>query len=93
MTLGAAVVGTAREASRRAVVLPASALWSSGATPAVWVIDPTAHTVALKPVTIDSYTTQSVVVASGLNVGDQVVTEGGKLLHPGQAVTVQGGQQ
>lgn len=91
MTLGAAVTGTVREKSRQAVVLPASALWSSGASPAVWVVDPASHVVSLKPVGIESYTTASVVVGSGLSVGDQVVIQGGKLLHPGQEVTIEGG--
>lgn len=91
MTLGAAVTGTAREMKRQAMVLPASALWSSGAAPAVWVIDPASHIVSLKPVTIASYTTNSVVIGGGLAVGDQVVIAGGKLLHPGQEVTTDGG--
>lgn len=90
MTLGVAVAGTAREEPRQAVVLPASALWSQGATPAVWVVDPASHAVSLKPVVIETYTSADVVIASGLAVGDEVVTEGGKLLYPGKQVAVQG---
>jgi RND family efflux transporter MFP subunit len=90
MALGAAVAGTARGQSRQAVVLPWSALWSSGATPAVWLVDPANHTVSLQPVTIAAFDTASVAIASGLSAGQQVVTEGGKLLHPGQVVRVEG---
>lgn len=91
MTLGAAVTGTARGKSRKRVVLPASALWKIDSGPAVWVIDPKTHKVSLQTVEIGSYATDKVIIASGLETGELVVTEGGKLLHPGQIVTVEGG--
>jgi multidrug efflux pump subunit AcrA (membrane-fusion protein) len=44
----------------------------------------------LKPVTVDSYETGTVVIKGGLQAGDRVVVDGGKLLSLGQSVTYDG---
>jgi membrane fusion protein, multidrug efflux system len=87
MTLGSPVTATVRRAPRPRMVLPWSALTAAGRSPAVWIVDPATRMVGLRVIVVDSYETGSVVVASGLSPGDRVVTEGGKLLSPGQTVT------
>jgi multidrug efflux pump subunit AcrA (membrane-fusion protein) len=58
--------------------------------PAVFVVDPKTSTVALKNITVETYETNSFVVSGGLEIGERVVTDGGKLLRPGQTVTFDG---
>jgi RND family efflux transporter MFP subunit len=91
MTLGAAVAGTARWKPVEQIALPWSALMAMGSVPAVWVVDPGTGTVSLKPVTVDSYGTGTVVIKGGLQPGERVVVDGGKLLSLGQSVTYDGG--
>lgn len=88
MTLGAAVTGSMPVRARKAILLPWEAMFSDNAKPAVWVVDPASKTVSLKPVDILSYDSGSVAVASGLETGEQVVTAGVQLLHPGQVVEI-----
>jgi RND family efflux transporter MFP subunit len=87
MTLGAAIAGTARWKPVKQIVLPWSALMATGSAPAVWVVEPGTGTVSLKPVTVDSYETGTVLIKGGLQQGDRVVVDGGKLLSLGQSVT------
>jgi RND family efflux transporter MFP subunit len=91
MTLGAAVAGTAQWKPVKQIALPWSALTAMGSAPAVWVVDPGTRTVSLKPVTVDSYGTGTVVIKGGLQPGELVVVDGGKLLSLGQSVTYDGG--
>ena len=60
---------------------------ATGSSPAVWVVEPKSRTVSLKPVAVDSYQTGTVVVKAGLQPGERVVVDGGKLLSLGQSVT------
>jgi RND family efflux transporter MFP subunit len=87
MTLGSAVAGTVRWKPVNQIVLPWSALMEMGSMPAVWVVDPRTRTVSLKPVTVDSYQTGIVVIKAGLQPGERVVVDGGKLLSLGQPVS------
>ncbi|WP_246791275.1 efflux RND transporter periplasmic adaptor subunit [Bradyrhizobium commune] len=91
MTLGSAIAGTARWKPMNQIVVPWNALMATGATPAVWVVDPQTRTVSLKPVTVDTYETGVVVVHDGLQPGERVVIDGGKLLSVGQSVSYEGG--
>jgi membrane fusion protein, multidrug efflux system len=91
MTLGSAVAGTGRWKPRSRITLPWSALTASAAaSPAVWLVDPASKTVSLRPIAIDEYGTGTVIIRSGLEPGDRVVTDGGKMLSPGQKVTFEG---
>jgi RND family efflux transporter MFP subunit len=90
MTLGSAVAGTARWKPVKQIVLPWSVLMATGSAPAVWVVEPRTRTVSLKPVTVDSYETGTVVIKGGLQPGERVVVDGGKLLNLGQSVTYDG---
>ncbi|MBR1218911.1 efflux RND transporter periplasmic adaptor subunit [Bradyrhizobium sp. U87765 SZCCT0131] len=90
MTLGSPVTGTATARPERRIILPWGALTAVGSAPAVWVIDDKSRAVALKPITVEEYGTGTIVVKSGLDPGERVVTDGGKLLSPGQVVTFEG---
>lgn len=83
---GTSVGGRVKGSSAPVVVLPIAALADMGGAPAVWVVDPTASTVALKPIAVGRYETDRVVLASGLSKGDVVVTAGVNLLREGQRV-------
>lgn len=86
MRLGATVTGSVTLKAPDGVELPASALTQTEGKPAVWVVDPKAMTVALRPVTVARYDSASVVIAQGLKTGDTVVTAGVQVLRPGQKV-------
>jgi RND family efflux transporter MFP subunit len=92
LLLGAVVVGTLTLPEEPSLRLPAAALTSSNGKPAVWRVDPVAHTVLLTPVTVERYTTDAVVIASGLQDGAIVVTAGTQALYPNQKVRWQGDQ-
>jgi RND family efflux transporter MFP subunit len=92
MTLGSAVAGTRTSESVAQITVPWTALMASGEKPAVWAVDPKTSTAQLKAVTIGRYEADSVVIKDGLEPGERVVVEGGKLLSAGQPVTFDGGQ-
>ncbi len=90
MTLGSAVAGTGKWKPTAQITLPWTALMAIGSRPAVWIVDRATRTVSLKPVTVGGYEGGSVMVKSGLEAGDRVVVDGGKLLSSGQPVTYDG---
>jgi membrane fusion protein, multidrug efflux system len=90
MTLGSAVAGTVKAKAQQQIALPWSALAAAGSKPAVWTVDPVTKTAALKPVTIGGYEAREVLIKAGLEPGERVVIDGGKLLSNGQAVTYEG---
>ncbi|MBY0296150.1 MAG: efflux RND transporter periplasmic adaptor subunit [Methylobacterium sp.] len=90
MSLGAVVIGRGRFRPQEAVSLPWSALFRWRDAPAVWVLDPQSRTVTPKPVEIARYAGSAIVLSSGVEAGEQVVTAGIQLLRPGQKVAVVG---
>jgi multidrug efflux system membrane fusion protein len=68
-------------------LLPSTSIYQTGdGGPAVWVFDPDAGKVALRPVAIAQYREDGVVIASGLAAGEWVVANGANKLHEGQRV-------
>jgi membrane fusion protein, multidrug efflux system len=92
MTLGSAVAGTGRFRPATQIILPWAALMAKGSQPAIWVVDPANNTASLKRVTIGGYEAGAVIIKEGLEPGERVVVDGGKLLSSGQLVTYQGDQ-
>ncbi len=86
MMLGSPIVGEWRVKPVTKIILPWSALTAAQNGPAVWVVDPKTSVVSLKDIVVETYETNSFVVGTGLSVGERVVTDGGKLLRPGQLV-------
>jgi membrane fusion protein, multidrug efflux system len=87
MTLGSAIAGTVSAKAAADFTVPWTALMAMGSRAAVWIVDPKTKTASLRPVTIDGYKTGAVQIKSGLDAGDRVVVDGGKLLSPGQSIT------
>jgi multidrug efflux pump subunit AcrA (membrane-fusion protein) len=90
MTLGSAIAGTVKAKAQKQVALPWSALMAAGKKPAVWIVDPATGTASLKPVTVGGYEAGEVLIKTGLEPGERVVIDGGKLLSVGQSVTYEG---
>ena len=86
MSLGAAVTGVGRFKPDNVFALPWGAFFAENGQPAVWTVDPRSHVAALKPITVDSYRTGELLVRSGLEAGDIVVTAGTQLLLSGHIV-------
>jgi membrane fusion protein, multidrug efflux system len=87
MGLGAVVVGRGRFAPREAVVLPWSALYRYDGRPAVWIYDRDKANVAIRPVVIERYGPDVIVVGEGVEPGERVVVAGIQFLRPGQVVS------
>ena len=87
MTLGSAVSGTAGMKSATEITVPWTALMATGSKPAVWIVDPKTKTASLRAVTVGAYEAGAVLIKGGLEAGERVVVDGGKLLSSGQPVT------
>ena len=87
MRLGANVVGTVTLDQGRTVTIPGSAFFQKDGKPAVWLVEKDG-TVQLKPIAVDRYQGDLVIVGSGLAKGDVVVTAGVQKLLPGQKVAL-----
>jgi RND family efflux transporter MFP subunit len=92
MRLGATVTGRLDIGSGKGITVPASALTAIDRSPALWIVDPANLTVKLRPVEVLRFDPGSVVISSGLDVGELVVTAGVQALHPGQKVRLLGAQ-
>ncbi|MDI9239839.1 efflux RND transporter periplasmic adaptor subunit [Lysobacter sp. LF1] len=86
MRLGTTVTGRLPLSATVGIAVPTTAVMRSGREPAVWVVDPKVKTVSMRVIRIQSSDPYEVVVASGLNAGDTVVTAGVQALRPGQKV-------
>jgi RND family efflux transporter MFP subunit len=86
MLLGSVVSGRMKLAGEQLVVIPASALMTSGSNPAIWLVDRATSTVSLRNINILRHEPGSVVVGDGLAPGDTVVIAGVQALRPGQKV-------
>jgi RND family efflux transporter MFP subunit len=87
MRLGANVVGSVTLNQGSSITIPGSALLQKDGRPAVWLVGKDG-TVQLKPITVQRYEGDSVVVGDGLARGDVVVTAGVQKLLPGQKVSL-----
>jgi len=92
LRLGSTVTGRMEIGGGAAIEIPASALTRADGQPAVWVVDPAAQTVALRPIEVLRYDPARVLVSGGLERGDVVVTAGVQALRPGQKVRLLGQQ-
>jgi len=67
-------------------IVPYGSLTAVGDSPAVWLIDPDTHAVSLSPITISRHVDGHVIIESGIEPGQQIVTTGTQLLYPGRIV-------
>jgi len=93
MFLGATVLGQLKLKPESLIEIPSSSLTMMEDKPAVWVVDTKNQNVHRQEITLARYAPDSVIVTSGLNAGERVVTAGVQTLHEGQVVKVLGGDQ
>ncbi|MBH0203326.1 MAG: efflux RND transporter periplasmic adaptor subunit [Nitrospira sp.] len=86
MFLGSTVVGRLRLQAGTLIEIPSSALVMADKQPAVWIIDPNTSTVHKREITVARYHPNAVVVASGLQPGERIVTAGAQSLSNGQKI-------
>ncbi len=86
MRLGTTVTGSANLTQAPVISVPASALTTFDNKPAVWVVDPSSKTVAIRNVEVKRYEAASVIISQGLDSGEIVVTAGVQALYPGRKV-------
>ena len=67
--------------------LPTTAIFHQGNAPAVWVINPGASTLELRPVTVRSYSDHSTTISGGLKDGETVVLAGVHTVYAGEHVS------
>jgi len=86
VALGMTATVTLARASGAAVArLPLAAVFNRGEGPSVFVVND-ARTLAIRPVTVASFTERVALVTGGLREGDEVVTLGVQKLEPGLKV-------
>lgn len=90
MRLGSTVNGTVQLDTAPVIAIPASALTEANRQPAVWIVDPANLTVSLRNVELLRHDPGTVVISSGLDEGEIVVTAGVQALHPGQKIRLLG---
>ncbi|WP_295456196.1 efflux RND transporter periplasmic adaptor subunit [uncultured Thiodictyon sp.] len=90
MRLGSTVTGSVHLGGTSGIQVPASALTASQGQPAVWVLNESTNTVALRNIDVARYELDRVLVAHGLDAGELVVTAGVQTLRPGQQVRLLG---
>jgi RND family efflux transporter MFP subunit len=90
MRLGTTVTGRMQMTSSPTIEIPASALTEFDHRPALWVVDPSSLTVALRNVEVQRHNPATVAISEGLKTGEIVVTAGVQALHPGQKVRLLG---
>jgi len=86
LPLGATVVGHAQARAVQAVILPASALTIAGTAPAVWVISPSDSRLELRPVEVEAFKNEHVIIKGGLSEGERVAIVGPRAMRPGLLV-------
>jgi membrane fusion protein, multidrug efflux system len=75
---------------KTAIRLPLTAIHNKHGQPLVWIVDGKTSQVATRAIKLGSAHTDHVIVASGLEGGETVITAGVHMLHTGQKVKVAG---
>lgn len=73
-----------------AVVVPVTALRHGSTGDYVYVLNAAERTVSLRPVQLGQATTEKIVITSGLQTGERVITEGADRLKDGASVVLPG---
>ncbi len=93
MRLGATVTGRTHMRASTGIELPSTALTTFENKPAVWVVDRKSYEVSLRSVELERQDSHSIIVKSGVEGGEIVVTAGVHALRPGQKVRLLGAAQ
>lgn len=84
--IGSLVTATYATDGAPLMTLPASAIVEADGGAGVWRVTPDVRTVELVPVELGPEVGNRVVIAQGIEVGDEIVTRGARSLDQGQAV-------
>ena len=76
--------------SEGTIVVPAAALSGEPGKPRLWIVDPSAHTVAPRDVVLGPVAPDGVRILSGVTPGEVIVTAGTQFLTPGRKVRLEG---
>lgn len=79
-----ASVAVAKSTGQQTVYIPLTAIYQTGDTPQVWVINE--GSVSLRPVKVGSFGNDKIQILEGLQDGDVIVTAGVQKLREGQKV-------
>ncbi len=91
MTLGAAIIANVVMAEQDRISIPWQSIFSKAGKPAVWVVDREAMTTTLKPVEVERYDADRVILASGIEPGETVIVDGVQFLREQQKVAISKG--
>ena len=86
LTYGDPVRGTTVLSEGANISLPWSAISATVDGPAVWIVDPATNQVSLRQVELQRYASDAILIASGVEPGEMVVTLGTQLLYPGRVI-------
>jgi RND family efflux transporter MFP subunit len=91
----ATVVVNQTATGSNSITLPTTAVRQEAGKSSVWIVDPASMSVRSQPVQVGGVQDNMVIISSGLQPGQQVVTTGVHVLSPGQKVTYfkPGGEQ
>ncbi|MCG8709836.1 efflux RND transporter periplasmic adaptor subunit [Brenneria sp. 4F2] len=87
MAMGASAQAEIARSGAAMIAIPASTLTRAGDKPAVFIVDKDMR-LHLHPIAPASYTASSVLIASGIQPGEKVVTAGVSKLREGETVTL-----
>jgi RND family efflux transporter MFP subunit len=76
--------------TKHVVEVPVSAVVDNGTSSGVWLFDQQKMAVDFRPVTLAGVGEETALISNGVEVGDQVVALGARLLHNGDSVRVEG---
>lgn len=89
--LGATVtLHVPRLKAKNVVEVPVSAVVDNGASSGVWLLNQQKMVVDFRPVTLAGVGEEKALISQGVQVGDQVVALGARLLHDGDSVRIDG---
>jgi len=83
----ATVLISSEKSTSKQIALPTSAVRQEGGKTSVWLVDPASMTVRSQAIVVSGMQDNTVLVNSGLQPGQQVVTAGVHVLSEGQKVT------
>ena len=78
--------------AKNIVEVPVSAVIDNGASSGVWLLNQQKMVVDFRPVTLAGVGEETALISQGVQVGDQVVALGARLLRNGDSVRVNGGE-
>lgn len=83
---GTVSIDTGHAGNAAGMLIPATALFHKGNSPAVWIVDPANGQLELRSVTVSAYGERSVTLTAGVRNGENIVVQGVHTLTAGEKV-------